>query len=69
MQNKQHRSRTPINSPTESTLCRSLVMMLAYVAQDRFDIAAAVKSLTRDTKAPRSGHKIELKRLGRYLTK
>ena len=31
----------------ESTLYRSLVMKLAYVAQDRVDIAAAVKWLTR----------------------
>ena len=33
----------------ESTLCRSLVMKLAYVAQDRVDIAEAVKCLTRAT--------------------
>ena len=52
----------------ESTLYRSLVMKLAYVAQDRVDIAAAV-SLTRHTKEPRSGHMQELKRLGRYLVK
>ena len=31
----------------ESTLYRSLVMKLAYVAQDRVDIAEAVKCLTR----------------------
>ena len=31
----------------ESTLYRSMVMKLAYVAQDRVDIAEAVKSLTR----------------------
>ena len=53
----------------ESTLYRSLVMKLAYVAQDRVDIAEAVKCLTRHMKEPRSGHMQELKRLGRYLVK
>ena len=52
----------------ESTLYRSLVMKLAYVAQD-IDIAEAVKCLTRHMKEPRSGHMQELKRLGRYLVK
>ena len=54
----------------ESTLYRSLVMKLVYVAQDRVDFAAeAVKCLARHMKEPRSGHMQELKRLGRYLTK
>ena len=53
----------------ESTLYRSLVMKLAHVAQDRIDIAEAVKCLTRHMKEPRSGHMQELKRLGRYLVK
>ena len=53
----------------ESTLYRSLVMKLAYVAQDRVDIADAVKCLTRHIKEPRSGHMQELRRLGRYLVK
>ena len=53
----------------ESTLYRSLVMKLAYVVQDRVDIAEAVKCLTRHMKEPRSGHMQELKRLGRYLVK
>ena len=53
----------------ESTLYRSLVIKLAYVGQDRVDIAEAVKCLTRDMKEPRSGHTQELKRLGRYLVK
>ena len=53
----------------ESTLYRSLVMNLAYVAQDRIDIAEAVECLTRHMKEPRSGHMQELKRLGRYLVK
>ena len=53
----------------ESTLYRSLVMKLAYVAQDRVDVAEAVKCLTRHMKEPRSGHMQELKRLGRYQVK
>ena len=53
----------------EPTLYRSLVMKLAYVAQDRVDIAEAVKCPTRHMKEPRSGHMQELKRLGRYLVK
>ena len=53
----------------ESTSYRSLVMKLAYVAQDRVDIAEAVKCLTRHMKEPRSGHMQELKRLGRFLVK
>ena len=53
----------------ESTLYRSLVMKLAYVTQDRVDIAEAVRCLTRHMTEPRSGHMQELKRLGRYLVK
>ena len=53
----------------ESTLYVSLVMKLAYVAQDRVDIAEAAKCLTRHMREPRSGHMQELKRLGRYLVK
>ena len=48
---------------------RSLVMKLAYVAQDRIDIAEAVKCLTRLMKEPRSAHMHKLKRLCRYLVK
>ena len=44
-------------------------MKLAYVAQDRIDIAEAVKCLTGHMKEPRSGHMQELKMLGRYLAK
>ena len=53
----------------ESTLYRSLVMKLAYVAQDRVDIAEAVKCLTRHMKEPRSAHKQEFMTLGRYLVR
>ena len=48
----------------ESTLYRSLVKKLAYVSQDRVDIAKAVKCLTRHMKEPRSGHMQELKKVG-----
>ena len=44
-------------------------MKLAYVAQDRVDIAEAMKCLTRHMKEPRSGHMQELRRLGRFLVK
>ena len=54
---------------SELTLYRSLVMKLAYVAQDRVHIAEAVKCLTRHMKETRSGHMQELERLGRYLVK
>ena len=47
---------------------RSLVLKLAYVAQDRVDIAEAVKCLTRHMKEPRSGH-MQFMRLGRCLVK
>ena len=53
----------------ESTLYRSLVMKLAYVAQDRVDIAEAKKCLAKHMKEPRSGQLQELKRSGRYLVK
>ena len=70
MKSKQHRSRLPRNSRQQSRhRISSLVMKLAYVAQDRVDIAEAVKCLTRHMKEPRSGHMQELKRLGRYLVK
>ena len=51
----------------ESTLNRSFVMKLANVAQDRVDIADALKCLTRHMKEPRSGR--TQKGLGRHLVK
>ena len=39
----------------ESTLNRSLVMKLSYVAQNRVDIDEAAKCLARHMKEPRSG--------------
>ena len=51
----------------ESTLYRSLVMKLAYVTQDRVDIAEAVKCLTRHMKEPRSGHMPRTQKVGSIL--
>ena len=57
MKSKQHRLGSPRNShQRESTLYRSLVMKLAYVAQDRVDIAEAVKCLTRHERATKWTH-------------
>ena len=39
-------------------------MKLAYVAQDRVDIAEAVKCHTRHMKEPQSAHMQELKEVG-----
>ena len=46
-------------TPAEPTVCRSLVMKLAYVAHDGVDIEEAVKCLTRHMKEPPTGHMIE----------
>ena len=54
-------------SPAESTSYRILVMTLVSVAQDRADIAEAVKFLTRHMKGPRRGHVSELKMFGSIL--
>ena len=48
-------------------MCRSFVVKLAYVAQDRADIAESVKCFTRHIKEPRSGHMIELQEVGTIL--
>ena len=64
LKSKQHRSENSEKlTSAEWTLYRSLVMKLAYVAQDRVDIAEAVKCLTRHMKEPRSGHMQELKKI------
>ena len=42
-------------TPAESTSYRSLVMKLAYVAQDRLDIAEGLKCLTRHMKEKSHG--------------
>ena len=48
----------------ESTLYRSLVMELAYVAQDRVEIAAAVKCLTRHMMEPREWTHARTRKVG-----
>ncbi len=54
-------------SPDRQTFFRSLVMRASYLAQDRGDIAEAVKSLARRMSAPTEANFRDLKRLGRYL--
>ena len=53
----------------EAHLYRRMVMKLAHVAQDRIDIAVAVKCFTRYMKEPRSGHMVEVRTSGRHLIK
>ena len=51
----------------DATLFRALVARANYLAQDRTDIAFAVKELCRRMSSPREGDWKGLKRLGRYL--
>ena len=51
----------------QTTLFRSLVMRAQFLAQDRADLNACVKSLTRKMKAPNESDLKDLKRLARYL--
>ena len=51
----------------DATLFRALVARANYLAQDRTDIAFAVKELCRRMSCPREGDWKGLKRLGRYL--
>ena len=53
----------------ESIFYRSLVMKVAFVARDRFDMAEAMKFLERHMKEPRSGHMQGLNRLCQCLVK
>ena len=52
-----------------ATKFRSNVMCGAYLAQDRVDIAEGIKVLSRFMAKPRTGHLVELKRMGRYLAR
>ena len=49
------------------SLFRSVVMRAAYLAQDRADIAEAVKTLARRMQGPTESDFTRLKRLGRFL--
>ena len=51
----------------EATMFRALVARANYLAQDRTDIAFAVKELCRRMANPREGDWKGMKRLGRYL--
>ena len=57
----------PAMAPADCTKFRSVVMRAAYMAQDRPDLAEAVKSLSRRMVAPTAGDMTRLKRLGRYV--
>ena len=54
-------------APRDSTTYRALVARGNYLAQDRSDIAFAVKELCRSMSSPTEGDWLALKRLGRYL--
>ena len=53
--------------PDESTLFRSVGARCNYLAQDRHDIAYAVKCICQDMSAPKVRSMRKLKRLARYL--
>ena len=50
-------------------MCRAIVASGIYLAQDRSDIAFAVKELSRRMSKPYKKYWTSLKRLGRYLLK
>ena len=47
-------------------LSRAVTARANYLSQDRSDIRCAVKELSRNMSAPRSGDMTRLRRLGRY---
>ena len=51
----------------QATLFRSGTMRCAYLAQDRAEISEAIKCLARGMSKQRTGHKIQLKRVGKVL--
>jgi hypothetical protein len=57
----------PAMAPADCTQFRSVVMRAAYMAQDRPDLAEAVKTLSRRMVSPTAGDMMRLKRLGRYV--
>ena len=58
---------TPTITPDRVSFFRSLVMRASYVAQDRPDIAEAVKCLSRRMHEPKESDFQDLKRLVRFL--
>ena len=54
-------------NPEEATLFRRVAARCNYLAQDRIDIAYAVKYICRDTSKPTVLAMKRLRRLGRYL--
>jgi hypothetical protein len=63
---KAEEEKTPLEGE-QGTMYRAIVARLNYLAQDRSDIAFAVKEACRGMSAPNSGHWNMLKRIGRYL--
>ena len=53
--------------PDQATMFRSILMRLAYAAQDRPDLVDALKPLTRKMSSPTEADYTRLKRVGRYL--
>ena len=60
-------AKTPALEPAEASRFRSLTMRIAYLAQDRVDLAETAKSLARHMQAPNEASWQRLKRAGRYL--
>ena len=58
---------SPALPAEQSTLYRSVLMRASYMAQDRPDLAEAVKALSRRMVSPTLGDVQRLKRLGRYI--
>ena len=54
-------------SAKDATHYRSLVMRIAYLAQDRADLQFAAKECARGMSKPTRGDQLKLKRIGRYL--
>ena len=61
------RSREPPLNRQETTMYRSCVLRLAYLAQDRGDFGEPVKCLARSMATPTPGALRDLKKVARYL--
>ena len=54
-------------SSDEASLCRSVAMRAAYLAQDRLDLQVATQSLAQGLQQPTVRHQLPLHRLAGYL--
>ena len=57
---------TPL-SPIDTTSYRAISARINYLAQDRFDLGYSAKECARHMSQPCVKHKLQLKRVGRYL--